>query len=415
MHWEDLHVYYVAGNSLLKGRTDLYAANFADSQIMDYRYPVFFLITFLPFCFLPYVAVKVVWLWFNYAAMILGVGAIRRGLDVIKINSNRIGLAMIFSILICTKYFIVSMQILNVHIVVLCMVFGAFYLTLKGKDVFAAVLMALAITFKIFPVLTLPYFVVKGRLRFLALTVAFVIVFNMLPAIYFGVETNNQLLKDWYNHVLVNNEFHNLNGPLNESLQGQLERYLTFIEYEKRFDDPKYVRVNFAEMSSEQVGAIAKVLSGLFALTTFLTIWFFARLRNSRSYVERQTQHSTRRFWETPFDDFAYHEFGFVICLMLLIEPRTNIYYYLAMFFPLVAFFISYFRNRTTFNIIALLLIVTISCGLPLVPGKYIQRLFLVLGVDFYLTLVLWIALGYNIIVESLNKVVARNEEKISV
>ena len=42
----DFHVYYAAGQSLLGGRTDLYAADFASNSLLDYRYPPFFLFRF---------------------------------------------------------------------------------------------------------------------------------------------------------------------------------------------------------------------------------------------------------------------------------------------------------------------------------------------------------------------------------
>jgi hypothetical protein len=48
-------------------------------------------------------------------------------------------------------------------------------------------------------------------------------------------------------------------------------------------------------------------------------------------------------------------------------------------------------------------LILTLTCILPLVPGRSIQRMLMVLGVDFYTALILWIALAYNLYKDSLS------------
>ncbi len=414
LHWADFHVYYSAGHSLLQGRTDLYAADFADSRIMDYRYPLFFLILFLPFCYLPYQAAEFVWLWFNLLILWWTIAAIKRGLELINLKVARINLILLISLLICAKFFIVSMRILNAHLLVLCLVFAAFYLLLKGRQISAAWLMALAITFKIVPVLLLPYFAVKKQWRFLTATVALIVVFNLLPAVYYGFDQNLQMLFDWRDHVMVNNEFHNTNGPINVSLQGQLERYLTEIDYTRRVEDPNYPKINVLSLSPEFVNATAKIVSALMLAATLLLLWTAARTRKKIGAAHSDFKSANSRFGESnniqklsvsktspAFDSLAYHEFGFVICLMLLIEPRTNVYYLLALFLPIAAFLISLARRRSWFNVAVFAAILTISCLLPLVPGAAAQRWLLIVGVDFYLTAILWLALGYNIVADS--------------
>src|SRR5260370_2621975 len=57
----DFPVYYAAGQSLISGRTDLYAPDFALGQVMDYRYPPFFLVALMPLWFLPYSLAAYFW------------------------------------------------------------------------------------------------------------------------------------------------------------------------------------------------------------------------------------------------------------------------------------------------------------------------------------------------------------------
>jgi hypothetical protein len=92
-----------------------------------------------------------------------------------------------------------------------------------------------------------------------------------------------------------------------------------------------------------------------------------------------------------------------MICLSLLIAPRSNGYYFLALFFPLIPFIHTVFRNKSKLNILAFGLILTLAWLFPLLPGRSLQRLMAVMGVDFYTALILWIALAGNLYKESLD------------
>lgn len=389
-HWEDLHTYYTAGKSLLNGRVDLYAPDFADSRIMDYRYPPFFLILFAPLSLLPYGVVKFIWLWLNIIAVYLTVLALRRGFEMVNGKTARLSLILLLAFAIPAKYFFMLFQHFNAHLLIVGMVCGAFYLLIKRKWIAAAMLMALAITFKIVPVLTLPYFVLKKRWKFLWATALFIVVFNLLPALYFGASLNFQLLKDWSDHVMVNNEFHETNGPINLSLKGQIERLTVEIDYSKRIEDREYKNVNIVDLTENQAGQIWKVTAFLMFAATFFLIWFGSNLR--------------KRDAGEAFDFLAYYEFGLIICTALLVEPRTNGYYLTLLVLPLVPLLHSVFRKTSKLNLAALFLVILATIILPLVPGRHTQRYLLVWGVDVYATLILWLALAYNLIRESLTE-----------
>ena len=409
-HWADVHVYHSAAHSLFnKGRIDLYSADFADDAIMDYRYTPFFLFLVFPFSFLPYDAAELVWLWINLIAVVPAIIAVKRGFEKTATNPHRIYLILFLSFLICAKFFFPLIKNLNVHFLILCLIFGAFYLLLKQKKLLAALLMALAVTVKIVPVLTLPYFALKKQWLFLSATVVLVVVFNLLPAFYFGADLNFKLLNDWYHHVLVHNEFHEINGPINLSLKAQLERYLVGVDYTKRTFDPDYQNINVISISKNQADWIWMISVSVISAGTLLLIWFSSKLRNKFSFSNRNTEKlngskdKLSAKISNQFDSFAYHEFGSMICLSLLIAPRSNRYYFLALFFPLIPFIHTVFRNKSKFNILAFGLILMLTCLLPLLPGRSTQRLLMVLGVDFYTALVLWIALAYNLYKDSLS------------
>src|SRR5262249_41797139 len=70
-HLVDFPVYYSAGRSLIAGRTDLYASDFAIGPTMDYRYPPFFLVSLIPLWHLLYRVAAYVW----YLVGLLGIAA----------------------------------------------------------------------------------------------------------------------------------------------------------------------------------------------------------------------------------------------------------------------------------------------------------------------------------------------------
>ncbi len=388
-HWEDVHTYYNAGISLLKGRVDLYSPDFADSQVMDYRYPPFFLFVFAPLSLLSYGTVKFIWLWLNILTGFFATRAIWRGYEIITKKQMRLALVLALSFAVSAKYFFMLFQHFNAHLLILGLVFGSFYLVLKNRPLPAAAMMAAAITFKLVPVLLLPYFVLKKQWKFLAATVICIIVFNLLPALHFGASLNTRILNDWYNHVMVNNEFHETNGPINISLKGQLERVLTEIDYSKRETDTEYENVNIANLNKSQTELIWKISGFLIFAATGFFIWYCARLRGKNKQIF------------SDFDSLAYYEFGLMVCLMLIVAPRSNGYYFTALFFPLVPLIYTILQKKSKINIAAIGLIILATIILPLYPGRLAQRYLLVFGIDFYAAFILWFALAYNLIRES--------------
>jgi len=205
---------------------------------------------------------------------------------------------------------------------------------------------------------------------------------------------------NWYRHVVANDEFHEVNGPLDLSLRGQLKRYLVDIDYEKRFDDPDYEEVNFLSLSEAQFEQIWRILAAGMFIGTLFIIW---RLKTKRRRLGLQ---------QSEFDSLTFLEFGLAISLVLLVAPRTNEYYLIALFFPLIPLSDDLLRKKSNFNIAIFGLVLLGTCILPLVPGRHIQRLFLVLGIDFWVMIVVWIGLIYNLFYQSSEVVIAADKRE---
>lgn len=226
----------------------------------------------------------------------------------------------------------------------------------------------------------------------LAAVVAFLAAINVAPSAYFGFTTNNQLLKTWYGHVVASQEFHEDNGPINLSLKGELRRYLSDVDYSQRVDgDVNYPAVNIASLSRDRVVQTWTIISAALFAGVLLLMWRLPKRQNSEGEIDKPDE----------ADDTVPLELAVMICLMLLVGPLTSKIYFVALLWP-VACLASVASSRVfrsgklaTYTLIAL---AAANSVLPLLPGRSIQRLLLVLGADFYVNCLLMIALLYALV-----------------
>src|SRR5262249_36309588 len=98
---------------------------------------------------------------------------------------------------------------------------------------------------------------IMRRWRLIMIALGLALCLNLAPAIYFGFGRNTELIRTWYAHVIQDQQFHEINGPINLSLKGQLVRSLTRVDYSQRIDgDTKYPGVNFADYSYSDVAGL---------------------------------------------------------------------------------------------------------------------------------------------------------------
>ena len=395
----DFPVYYAAGRSLISGRRDLYAPDFAAGQVMDYRYPPFFLVAFLPLWAMPYTVAAYTWYLLDVLLITGCIVVLRRLPGATQLKKS----AWSVSALAVAQYYVMVLHYGNAHLIVAFLLFAAFYFAFKEKNLVAALAMSLAITIKLTPVLLLPYFALKGKRRLLVLIGGLLIVVNLVPAAYFGFGENTELLKNWYYHVVADQEFHEINGPINLSLKGQLRRYFTRVDYAHRVDgDVQYPSINVASLTGEQTDTAWIVIAALAVASGLALVWQTTR-RNMRHCAAGLDQDmsedgSAERGW---LNARAPLEFGLMICVGLLVGPLTSKIYFIALIWPIVCMSNYAAHNSTRagrFSNRALLLIAVINSVLPLLPGRSVQRLLLVLGVDFYVNCLVLAALTYALI-----------------
>ena len=368
----DFAVYYAAGRSLLSGRTDLYAPDFARGVVMDYRYLPFFILAFAPLSFAPYPVAAWVWHLLNTAAIALAITSIASMYSGLSYNRTKVWTV---AFLVVVPYFAMALDYGNVQLIVTALMFAGLSLALRGRDLPAAALLAVTITVKIVPALTLPYFAVTRRFTLLGLVLIITAVLNLLPSIYFGVPGNRDLIARWYDHVIVGQEFHEANGPINLSLKGQLQRTFTDVDYTQRVDgDHRYAAVNVAALSTSTVDRAWMAISACLFIGGLVLIWVSARTSDSTN--QEATEGTDVRL--------AALQIGLLICVMLFVGPLTSKVYLVALLWPVVAVGVVAWDHAAVRR--ALIVVAILSSALPLLPGRTMQRLLLVAGTDFYVS-----------------------------
>jgi hypothetical protein len=214
---------------------------------MDYRYTPFFVVLLVPLWLLPYHLASYIWYLLSTIQIAGCVWLTRKGIGDFQ-ATNKIYVVVALAL---AQYFVMILHYGNAHLFAVFLLFASFYFSLKEKDIMAAILMSLSITIKLTPIFVLPYFALKKKWKFLFLTGAFSIVINILPSVYFGFSKNTELLQTWFENVIVDQEFHETNGPINLSLKGQLRRYFSDVDYSQRVDgDVRYPSINIFSFSA---------------------------------------------------------------------------------------------------------------------------------------------------------------------
>jgi hypothetical protein len=392
----DFQVYFAAADSLLSGRTDIYAADFAINSRLDYHNPPFFLIIFAPFALLSRDWAEALWVFCVLSSLFFGFKVARRLLqDAEGDAGNASALIPAVAAIFCAKYILTSVKSGNVHTIVVFLLLLGFFFIRRNKLGKGTGFTALGAAIKIFPLITVPYLAVKRQFRTIGVLVCFLVLSFIAPAIVFGPQTNFELHQTWFQHMFFDTGFHDRTGPLSHSIVSVAERFLTKMDYSE-FGDIGYQAVNFVELQKETVRTFANSISGLLILFTFGLIWAAGRMRRLSA-----DSRSLDGFANPGLDRLAFHEFGLIVALMLLVGPRTNMVYFTALFIPLVPFLSSVRELRSRLLYFAFAAVVLITCVLPLVPGSSRQRFFQALGTDLFATLIVWASLAGIIIRKS--------------
>src|SRR5579875_974623 len=155
----DLSVYWYAVTGFFGGSRPAYGPDSGIGYPMEYRYPPVTYLLLIPLKWLPMHAAGVCWMLAAWASGIVSVSL------AIRIRNLRFStLSLVACCAFMLAYVVLAVRYGNVQPFVIAWLLAALALS-EAHPAWAGALLALAVTFKIWPIMFLPWFVRKARRR----------------------------------------------------------------------------------------------------------------------------------------------------------------------------------------------------------------------------------------------------------
>lgn len=355
----DFRVYYYAARVLIDHQGQLYGPLSGIGWPQYFRYPPFFLLIFLPFALLPFKAAAAAWVALKCVVLYALVRALARRLDF-----PRTGWWWLLPVLLCGSFVAQEFGLGNAQFLIFALV-AAGLLSLERHESQAASLLAFAASLKVWPLFFVPYMTARRHVRAALLTLGLTAVLALLPAAYFGWNGNIALLRQWSAQEWSTSGLGEDSWFPGQSLSDILQRYLTRMDYSK-WPDPNYPQLHLLRIDPDVVTWIWVLMAGGAYLGL---LWLARRASNTTGGRPPLLLTEALAFCALPLLEPFAHRIAFVVLLWPamvagaalaqpgLLPPRSKMLVWAA---------------------------ASLEGIQPLVPGAKMQRLFQVLGVDFW-------------------------------
>jgi hypothetical protein len=221
----DLRVYWLGVTGFFGGTRPAYGPDSGLGFPMEYRYPP---VTYLLLYPLRFASLRVAGFWWMLAAWANASWVVWLAVRVRGLRFSMPALMACCAFLLA--YVVLAVHYGNVQPFVIAWIFAALILA-ESHPRWAGLLLALAVTFKIWPVLFLPLLVARERRRATYWFAGILAALWIFPLAVFGAAGYGRLLHDWYVAVRrvgdTYSEFYYFPG---QSIRGILLRYLTPVD-----------------------------------------------------------------------------------------------------------------------------------------------------------------------------------------
>jgi hypothetical protein len=360
----DFRVYYYASRVLIEGHGQLYGPMSGIGWPQYYRYSPLFLLVVLPFALLPYKAAVAVWAVLKCAALYLLARELGRRLDF-----PQTGYWWLIAMFLCGGFLVQELGLGNAQFLIFALVAVALLSLEKGPWP-AAFLLALAASIKIWPLFFVPYLVARRRIGVAAWTTSIIAGLTLLPAAYFGWTRNLSLLREWAVQEWTTGSLQVGMWFPGQSLSGILERYLTRMDY-STWTDRNYVQLHLLHLNPDYIPWIWGLLVG----GAYLALLWLAH---------ETVDNTERRVHVLIMDSIAF-------CVLPLLEPFAHRIAFVVLLWPAVVAAALLARHGTPSRLSKAFIYAAAAIELmeALAPGARMQRLFQIVGVDFWAACIL--------------------------
>jgi Glycosyltransferase family 87 len=218
----DLRVYWYAVTGYFSGTQSAYGPDSGIGHPMEYRYPP---VTYLLLWPLKTVSLRVAGFCWMLAAWATAIVSVSLAIRIRTLIFNRA--AIVASCAFSLAYVVLAIRYGNVQPFVIAWLLAALVVS-ERHPIWSGLLLALAVTFKIWPIMFVPWFFRRERLRALSYFAVALVTLWLAPFPIFGIARYSSLLKEWYVAVgSVGTTYSELYYFPGQSLRSLLLRYFT--------------------------------------------------------------------------------------------------------------------------------------------------------------------------------------------
>lgn len=346
---------FLSASSDLSTHQNIFENKYVDGY--HYYYSVLFALLLKPLCYLPYTAVKFLWLLFNMALYFRLFQLLAGSVFVKQLSSRQtlvfLGIVFLFSL----RFLLGNISHSQITILILwCCIYGIYNIS-RGKTMSGSLALAIGINIKLLPIVFLPYLLYRGYFKAFVLTVGFYGISLFLPALVIGWDYNLLLLKTWLSLINPANQIHVLDVD-ERSFHGLSTLLSTLLVKDVPDVYALPLKRNIADVSLETLSKIL-LLVRLFlaAFTLFFLKW--KPFQKARSLMD------------------TYIEVSYLLLLIPLIFPHQQYYAFLFSVpaFAVVTYYVlvnfKRFTELTKYIVVVLLSIVYLCANLAFLLGAY--------------------------------------------
>lgn len=217
----DLGIYWHGVNGFFSGIRSAYGPDSGVGHPLEYRYPP---VTYLILWPLRFFSLRVAGFLWMLGAWIAAIATV---LAAIRIRGLRFSPA---AALVCSAlalpYIVLAIRYGNVQPFVISAIFSTLILS-ETRPGWAGLLLALSISFKIWPILFLPWLIRRVRIRAAACSLLWLLILWIAPAAFFGPRRYVSLIGQWISAMRQVGSYTDTYYFLGESLREVLLRLLT--------------------------------------------------------------------------------------------------------------------------------------------------------------------------------------------
>jgi len=195
----DFRVYYNTAQRFL-AKENIYSR--PEESITPFKYsPVFALIT-SPLALVTQKQASLIFFTINFILLIWLCVLSKRMIVKVSIPAWQLFAFYFFPILFSSRFIFSVLDSGQITIVIFALLILGLFLLEKKKDIAASALFALAVMFKYTSIVFLPYFLIRKKIKASLGIVFFILFYCLIPAIYTGINTNLQYLKNWFPFII---------------------------------------------------------------------------------------------------------------------------------------------------------------------------------------------------------------------